>query len=236
MRCKIVWLLFAFSSLFLLGADDLDHRHADKQALASLQSYVGSWRGVGQVRRGSSRGSWSEQSAWKWKFSDDQASLVFESPAAKFFLTGQLRPTDKTDEFHLLARDSSGNDIEYVGSIDNQRLVLLAKDASAGQPARITARLVAGGDRLVMLYEKRLGTSDRFTRMAEVGYTREGSGFGQGSSYPECIVTGGKATIAVTHNGKTYYVCCSGCKDLFDEDPEGVLAEYKTKLAAKQGD
>ncbi len=31
----------------------------------------------------------------------------------------------------------------------------------------------------------------------------------------------------MSHNGKTYYVCCGGCRDLFNEDPETVLAEYR---------
>ena len=46
------------------------------------------------------------------------------------------------------------------------------------------------------------------------------------------MVTGGEGTIAVTHDGKTYYVCCTGCRDYFNENPAEVLAEYRERKAA----
>jgi YHS domain-containing protein len=29
--------------------------------------------------------------------------------------------------------------------------------------------------------------------------------------------------------GVTYYVCCSGCRDAFNEDPEKYIKEYEAK-------
>ena len=69
----------------------------------------------------------------------------------------------------------------------------------------------------------------RFYRLAEVGYTRQGVAFAAGESYPLCVVTEGRGTIKVSYKGRTYYVCCSGCKELFDDDPEGVLAEAEAR-------
>jgi hypothetical protein len=87
---------------------------------------------------------------------------------------------------------------------------------------------------MVVLYEKRL-SDDAYARLAEVGSTRKGSAFAQNAATgPECIVTGGLGEIAVEHGGKTYYVCCTGCRDLFLEDPEGVLAEYRQRKAAER--
>ena len=43
------------------------------------------------------------------------------------------------------------------------------------------------------------------------------------------MVTGGLGTIEIEHAGKKYYVCCTGCRDLFQDDPEGVLAEYRER-------
>ena len=40
--------------------------------------------------------------------------------------------------------------------------------------------------------------------------------FAVGDSYPACLVTGGRGTIEVKHEGKSYWVCCSGCKELFE--------------------
>ncbi|MGH7134575.1 MAG: YHS domain-containing protein [Pirellulales bacterium] len=41
-------------------------------------------------------------------------------------------------------------------------------------------------------------------------------------------------TIAVEYQGKKYYVCCTGCRDLFNDDPEGVLAEFCERKAAER--
>ena len=82
--------------------------------------------------------------------------------------------------------------------------------------------------------ERKSPNSDLFVRLAEVGYTRQGSGFGKGSTQRECVVTGGLGTIAVTHNGQTYYVCCTSCRDYFNESPEKVLAEYAARKEAEK--
>ena len=44
-----------------------------------------------------------------------------------------------------------------------------------------------------------------------------------------CIVTEGKGTSKVSYKGKTYWVCCSGCRDAFLDDPEGVLADARQR-------
>jgi YHS domain-containing protein len=47
-----------------------------------------------------------------------------------------------------------------------------------------------------------------------------------------CIISQGLGTISVSHNGKTYWVCCTGCKAAFDADPEKWIA--KAAAAAKK--
>ena len=37
--------------------------------------------------------------------------------------------------------------------------------------------------------------------------------------------------MQVTYKGETYYVCCTGCKQAFDADPERILKEYRERLA-----
>ena len=104
-----------------------------------------------------------------------------------------------------------------------------------GAPQRVVLRFAADKQRLVAALERRIGGGDSFARLAEVGYTRAGSNFGKdGGSGPVCIVTGGSAEIAVSHAGKTYYVCCTGCKDLFEEDPAKFVAAYEAKFKEKK--
>lgn len=235
---------------------DAERMSADKAALAPLQVFVGGWRGVGQVRRGSSQGAWTENADWSWKFADGRAAIVFDAPHGKYYRSGRLTPGKQAGTFELSvsapadkqpsadasdAGDAASADEaaeqaadRFLGKLDkNHQLVLVnerrERSNEADGVARVSIRTVADGDRLIVLYEKRLPGQDRFARLAEVGYTRKGVAFAAGSGQPECVVTGGLGTIEVEHGGKKYYVCCTGCRDLFQDDPEGALADYRER-------
>jgi len=208
----------------------------EKASLAPLQSYVGNWRGAGQIKRGSTQGAWAEESDWAWQFADGHAALSFKSPQGKYFSSGRVIPGEKAKEFVLIGILPDGKTEErYLGSFaEAERLVFKAKAPVEGRPAQISLRQVAGGDRLVVLFEKQIEGTEQFTRLSEVGYTRKGSGFGGGTSFPECVVTGGYANMSIEHKGQKYNICCEGCRDLFEMDPEGVLAEYKERKAKER--
>ncbi len=226
---------FACVLFFLLGAEG-ERVAADKEALAPLQGFVGAWKGVGQPKRGSSRGAWTQECECSWRFETNRASLVFRSPGAKYYASAELLRGDEKNQFHWIGTLPDGKTTEhFTGSPDENGKLTLVSDAPAkDRPARISLRLVARGNRLVVLYERKLTGTNRYTRLAEVGYTRKGSSFARGPSGPECIVTGGHGSMTVAHAGKTYYVCCTGCRDLFLEDPEAVLAEYRQRKAAEK--
>lgn len=215
----------------------------DKQRLAPLQSYVGEWRGIGQPKRGSNQGAWSETAQWSWKFADGRAVLVAELRPGKYFSRLEVRPGEGS-ELVIDAYEKSSSEtpaVQFRGQCQEGELIATAADlraavTQAALPARITMRLVAGGDRMSVLYERRLG-EDAFARLAEVGSTRKGSDFAKrAASGPECVVTGGLGTIEVEYEGKSYFVCCGGCKDLFEEDPAGVLADYRERKAAEKAE
>jgi Archaeal TRASH domain len=64
--------------------------------------------------------------------------------------------------------------------------------------------------------------------------TKEGVPFADvGVLERECIVSGGLGTIAVSHEGKTYYVCCTGCRDEFRENAAKYVKEFEAKRAKK---
>ncbi|HEV3005299.1 MAG TPA: hypothetical protein VGX78_12605 [Pirellulales bacterium] len=242
-RMALVLVCWSFTAADELPKGDTDCTRADKAALAPLQAFVGGWKGVGQLRRGSTQGAWTEQADWAWNFADSRASLVFDASKGKHYISGRLLPGDKSGEFELIATRPDGEARDrFAGRLgDDGQLVLTAAvdDHSAvvsetDRVARISIRTVADGDRLLVLYERRVAAADRFARIAEVGYTREGISFAKGSGQPECVVTGGLGTIEVKFQGKTYYVCCTGCRDMFDEDPEGVLADYRERKKQEQ--
>ncbi len=232
-----VWLL----SLPVAAFEPPGGLATDKQALSPLQAYVGQWRGVGQVRRGSSRGAWTERSDWSWHFDQGRAELVAQLADSKYFSKLRLQAGDAPGQYVLLATPGKNvaqpqpdQPLRYEGQRDDGTLVLVAAAARDAVPTRISIRLVAGGDRMVVLYEKRLG-DDVYVGMGEVGATRVGSSFAKrAASGPECVVTGGLGTIAVEYQGKKYFVCCSGCRELFDEDPAGVLADYRQRKAEEK--
>jgi len=57
--------------------------------------------------------------------------------------------------------------------------------------------------------------------------------FAAGSAVPECVVTGGLGTATVTYMGKTYFVCCTGCRDEFNSDPAKYVKDFEAKKAKK---
>jgi len=204
-----------------------------RDSLEKMQLLVGQWRGAGQIKRGSTVGGWIESSSWQWEF-DKEAALVFETDKGKYFKSGKLIAGEEPGTYALVTTSPDGKSQRFDGKIDDQgKLTLVAETAEKGQPARVHFRFVASGKRLIMLIEQRAGKS-LYTRLGEVGFTRKGSGFGQGQATVLCVVTEGAGTIPVTYKGKTYFVCCTGCKDYFNEDPEQALAEYAERLKNKK--
>ena len=218
---------------------DSSPKEADLKALDAWQGYVGNWKGAGQPQRSSTKGAWTEKSDWAWHFHDGHAALQFQSADGKLFSGGSISPGKEPGTYQLVVKRAGQSAEERFSGRKNDagqfvfdRLDSAAATTTADGIARLTFRQVAEGNRLLVLVERRAG-ENTFTRMAEIGYTRQGIQFAAGGGEPECVVTGGKGTIAVKHDGQTYYVCCTGCKDLFEADPAGILAEYKAKKAKK---
>lgn len=206
--------------------------------LKPLQEYIGQWKGVGQPKRGSADGGWIEESEWRWDFEKKQISaIVFAAPQGKHMVEGRITADGVADasgklNLKLAGKTAAGGTVNYAGVLDPAAgtLVFTTDEAPDNEPHRITIRFAAEKKRLISLLERRSGAPDSYLRLAEVGYTRQGSGFGAGKFEPECLVTGGVGTMPFTYKGKTYYVCCTGCKDLFNEDPDFYVAEYEAKL------
>jgi hypothetical protein len=217
-------------SAALLVADD-SAPDAQKQRLSKLQAFVGQWRGVGQPQRSSNKDSWTEDADWAWSFAGDGPVLAAKLPKGRYFSQLRLSASAADGLYQLTATPTAGGEpLTYTGRLDEQQQLVLSPDKPReGLPHQLSFRFTANGDRLLLLMEKQAAASGQFTRLAEVGYTRQGSGFGKNLTQRECVVTGGLGTIEVTHNGQTYHVCCTGCRDYFNENPEKVLAEYKAK-------
>jgi YHS domain-containing protein len=234
-------VLFGIVSLSIASSqvgDDAPKPQADDKAqLAKVQQLVGQWRGVGQPQRGSTKDSWVEEADWQWSFAGG-ISLFAKLPEGKYFSKVKLTRGEKEGQYVLAGTPADGSkEVRFTGQLDEAgKLQLVADEQREGLPHRISFRFVAGGDRLLVLLERKSDLSDQFVRLAEVGYTRKGSGFGKGSSGPECVVTGGFGSIEVSHKGQKYYVCCTGCLEYFNDNPDEVIAEYVARKAAEKAE
>ena len=214
-------------------------KSASKDALTPFQDLVGGWNGTGQPKRNSATGAWREKAEWRWKFRDDQVTLEYAVEEGKLLKSAQLSFDPKSKAFQLKTIESGTAkdqviEREYVGESSGNKLVFdtLAKEGTESRRITIT-RL--NEKRTLVLFEQKGAGQNFFNRIAEVGYTRDGTRLAESDQTgPECVVTGGAGTIKVSHKGETYWVCCTGCRDAFNDDPEGVLADYRKKLEERK--
>jgi YHS domain-containing protein len=237
MNAKTYTALAASTILLLTGALAADApnggRRASQEALKPFAGLVGEWRGTGQPQRSSPKGAWRESANWAWKLGPESAALEVSFAKGKYFQSALLRPEKEQGTFALDATLADGSKRTFVGkAVKDKPLVLFAKTAEGEGPSRVSLQPLHD-TRFLLLLEARNAGDAGFHRLAEVGYTREGVAFAAGESGPVCIVTEGRGTTQVSYQGKTYWVCCSGCKDLFNENPAAVLAEAAERQKAK---
>ncbi|MBI3468710.1 MAG: TRASH domain-containing protein [Planctomycetes bacterium] len=212
-------------------------RRSVQRALEPYNDWVDTWRGVGQPKRGSSKGAWTEEADWAWKIGRDSAGLQFEVKDSKLFQSGLLSYDPEHKKFRFTAKQADGKSRDYVGDrAEQNKLVLVSADKESDDEQRLTIQMLHA-DRMLLLAESKPAGQSSFSRLAEIGYTRKGGSFASGAdSGPKCIVTGGRGTITVAYKGKTYYVCCTGCRQAFLDDPEGTIAEAAERAKKEEAE
>jgi YHS domain-containing protein len=216
--------LLAILGFLVIAADEgTSARRADQEALRVYGDLIGSWRGAGQPKRGQATGAWKESASWAWKLSGDSAALEIDIETGKYLKSAVLKPGKKTEEYVLEATLADGSKRTFSGKQAKDKPLVLTSEGT-GEGVRRVTLTIPNENRFLLLLESE-PASKNFARLGEVGYTRNGVAFAAGESGPVCIVTEGRGSIQVSYKGKSYYVCCSGCKDLFNKDPESILAE-----------
>ena len=224
-------LLATLGLLAIAGDDGAGGRREDQSALKVYGPLVGSWRGTGQPKRGQSAGSWQESASWAWKLSDSSAALEIDVEKGKYLKSALLKPGPGPGSYVLDATLADGSKRAYSGKLEPEKPLVLAADGP-GEGVRRVTLTIPNENRFLLLLESE-PSAKTFTRLGEVGYTRNGVAFAAGESGPVCIVTEGRGTMQVSYKGKSYYVCCSGCRDLFNKDPETILAEVAERAKSK---
>jgi YHS domain-containing protein len=213
---------------------DKDTRAAIQDALAEFNPLVGGWRGVGQPVRNSNKGSWPETAEWIWEIKKEHVGLRYSIKDGKQLTSALLTWDPQEKNFVLVAQLPDESERTYTGTVSGNKLTLESPADAAGSVHQIVVTQL-NEKRTLVLFQVRPQGQQQFNRVAEVGYTREGTKLADESvGGPECIVTGGKGTMSTMYKGKTYWFCCTGCRDAFLDDPDGIIAQAEQKAAKKK--
>jgi YHS domain-containing protein len=218
------------------SADQAAARAAAQEALADFNPLVGDWRGVGQPVRGSNKGSWSETGEWLWEIKKGHVGVRYNVKEGKHLSSALVTWDPEKKDFLLQATLPDKSERAYVGKQSGNKLTFESQPDDSGNVHQIVVTKL-NEKRTLVLFQVRAKEQKQFTRVAEVGYTREGTKLAdEGVGGPECIVTGGKGTMSTVYKGKTYWFCCTGCRDAFMDDPDGIIAQAEAKAAKKKAE
>ncbi len=211
-----------FSAALSIGAGpNLD-------ALKPLAPLIGNWKGSAAMETGD-KTKWTETLVVAWKFAEKESLLVVKFTDSKLFSEWEIRPKDK--RFELTAKFFKGPTVTYEGDLKEKQLILERTEKETVE--RLVVNLLHD-NRMTYRLEDKKKEGTLFTKKILTGMTKEGVPFVEiGKPERECIVSGGLGTMTVTHDGKTYYVCCSGCRDEFKRDPTFYIKEWEKKNKPK---
>lgn len=213
-------------------------RASIQAALAEFNPLVGSWRGVGQPVRNSNKGSWKESAEWVWEIKKDHVGIRYSVEEGKLLRSALLSYDPESKEFVLNATLPDKSERKYTGKPKGVRLTLESEADENGNVHQIMITRLSEKRTLVLFQSRpKDQPQSQFARVAEVGYTREGTHLAEDTVVgPECIVTGGKGTMSTVYKGKTYWFCCTGCRDAFLDDPDEIIAQAEERAAKKKAE
>jgi len=236
MRRWIVDFGFVSMVVWSASAEAVDETPA---AFAPFEHMVGAWKGTASPIANRVKG-WPESHAWAWKFDGGKpVAMTVDWQGDKALVKGQLIYDGPSKKYRLDGTDPAGKPVAFVGTIsgDGKVLTLDKVVATKGDPKeRIIVRPNANKIRYTLQVDRQEPGAPQFKKRIEVGLTKAGESFAAGSggeNLPKCIMTGGASTITVSYQGKTYPVCCTGCRDEFNDNPEKYAK--KADEAAKAG-
>lgn len=202
-----------------------------REALQALQDYIGSWKGNGALE--SDRSLWKETTNWGWRFKGKDTWLTLDFPDSKHYKKGEMRFLPDKEAYQLTLLDLKEKKLVFEGKLKRTTLTLERKDPESKETQQLKMNMAGGGIRSIYTYSVKPENRTLYSKRWQVSFTKEGESFGTAQKKVECIVTGGLGTMPVSFNGVTYYVCCSGCRDAFNETPEKFVKEFLNKKKGK---
>ena len=214
-----------------------------KKALKPLQVLVGQWHGSAQKLAGGTKGY--EEFNWVWDVRTDKAqpALTMKSDDSPYLKSARLTYLLDEEQYQLTIIDKEGNRRELRGTFSEEPSDKPGEDKKQTPQRTYKLLLTETGDakdrwQIVMnqqennryLLELSRLRGKNFVRFDTVASQREGTSFAlNDSDYKDrtCVISQGLGTIQVSHKGKSYWVCCSGCKAAFEEDPDKWITKFE---------
>jgi YHS domain-containing protein len=247
-RFLLAFTLAAYLASISLVADDkgkAKEKAADSdaavEALQDVQDIVGAWEGLGAKSDKSL--NWEERLDVQWTFKNGKAalSLTFsdqkDKDKGRLLEEARLSYDPEKKLYRLKAYKAGEGDDEkalvvFEGKRSTSGLTLdrINKGKVKDELDRVDLKILNDGDRIVYSVSRRVGQSKVYKPLAQIGLNRQGTSIAnREASGPKCIVTGGAGTMTVSYEGNTYYVCCSGCRAAFLENPQKYIAKLNKK-------
>jgi hypothetical protein len=221
------------SFLFLPGLNAGGKAEESKEKLQSLQDlFIGGWKGSGANKK--TNDIWRESIDWSWRFKGDDAWLTVRFTGSKLYKSGEVRWLPDQKKYQMTLVDKQDKKAVFLGDLKKDALALERLNPDTKDTEILKIKTAGGGIRAVYDFSVRAEGRTVAFNTFQLAYTKEGESFGtETNKKPECVVTGGLGTTAVSFQGVTYYVCCSGCLDAFNENPAKIVAAYLAKKKKK---
>lgn len=210
-----------------------------RAALKPLQILIGNWNGT-------SRKAMLDQPNWVWDLKTDpkQPAIRIKSEKGQYVRDGRLTFSPASQEYEFTATDGDGKQRVFRGNFSQEvqdvsgddkklqrtyKLELTEPKADAdGEQWRVVINQQEN-NRYILEVDRKRGSSP-FLRIDTINTQREGTSFAlSDTDYGEktCVVSQGLGTTSVSYMGKSYWVCCSGCKAAFEDDPAKWVAKFE---------
>lgn len=227
--------------------NSVQNRRQVVAAMNALQVMLGSWKGTTNKEFGEFKALESPIWVWDFRSQPGQPALTLKSDKSQYITEARLTYLTDREVYQMTAKDKDGAVHTLEGQFsepvqefegDDRRVHRKYKlQLTEIGDAKDALQLVFNqqdNNRYLLVVERKRGSN--FRLVDTVGTQREGSSFAlNDSDYKDrtCVISGGLGTSQVSFNGKSYWVCCSGCKAAFDEDPARWVAEFEAKQKEK---
>ena len=227
------------SSSVSAAADSGERVESARAALKPSQILIGDWNGT-------SRNAVLDEPNWAWDLKSDpkQPALRLVSEKGKYIRDGRLTFFPSSQEFEMTAVDGEGKKRVFRGNFTQEIQDVPGEDKKLRRTYKLELteprpddsgeqwRVVINqqeNNRYILEVDRKRG-SGAFFRVDTINTQREGTSFAlSDTDYGEktCIISQGLGTISVSYMGKSYWVCCTGCKAAFEDDPEKWIAKWE---------